>query len=222
MKIKAPYGRYASAKWGPMMPNRLGWVIMELPALVVFAYFFFLGESTSVVGWFFFTCWIGHYFYRSLIFPFKIRGKLMPVLVAISGFFFNCINGYFNGSYLGTTFYDLSWFYDPRFMVGVVLFFLGLIINRKADRTLVLLKEKAHQYLIPHGGLYHLISCPNYFGEIVQWLGFAIMTWSLPGLSFALWTIANLVPRAIRHHQWYRKKFTSYPKNRKAIIPYII
>lgn len=221
-KIKVPYGRYTDEKWGPMMSSRFSWIIMELPALVVFIAFFFPKESNSVVCWVFFACWVGHYFYRSLIFPFKTQSKMMPIIVAGSAFFFNIMNGYFNGEYLGKAFYPLSWFYDPRFILGISLFFTGLITNRIADKTLFLLKEKDKGYLIPKGGLYNLISCPNYFAEIIQWMGFAIMTWSLPGLAFALWTAANLVPRAIRHHQWYKMTFSKYPKKRKAIIPYIL
>jgi len=45
------------------------------------------------------------------------------------------------------------------------------------------------------------------------------MTWSLPGLSFAVWTAANLIPRALHHHSWYKKEFKDYPQKRKAIFP---
>ena len=67
--------------------------------------------------------------------------------------------------------------------------------------------------------MYRWISCPNYFGEIIEWIGWAIATWSLAGLAFALWTAANLVPRAYSHHQWYRESFTDYPPERKALVP---
>jgi steroid 5-alpha reductase family enzyme len=76
-------------------------------------------------------------------------------------------------------------------------------------------------YHIPNRGLYRWISCPNYFGEILEWLGWAIATWSLPGLAFAIWTIANLAPRAHAHHAWYHTRFPAYPSQRKALIPYI-
>ncbi|HHH55332.1 MAG TPA: hypothetical protein ENK91_16860 [Bacteroidetes bacterium] len=66
------------------------------------------------------------------------------------------------------------------------------------------------------------ISCPNYFGEIIEWVGFAIMTWNLPAFAFALWIIANLAPRAFLHHKWYLDKFTNYPKDRKVLVPFII
>ena len=60
------------------------------------------------------------------------------------------------------------------------------------------------------------------FGEIIEWIGWTILTLSISGAVFALWTIANLVPRAFTHHKWYQEKFSNYPKNRKALIPGII
>ena len=38
----------------------------------------------------------------------------------------------------------------------------------------------------------------------------------------ALWTGFNLIPRALNHHEWYKENFKNYPKNRKAVIPFII
>jgi 3-oxo-5-alpha-steroid 4-dehydrogenase 1 len=48
------------------------------------------------------------------------------------------------------------------------------------------------------------------------------MTWSLAGFSFMIWTMANLVPRAIAGHKWYKRAFDNYPSNRKAIFPFIL
>ncbi len=62
---------------------------------------------------------------------------------------------------------------------------------------------------------------PNHFGEIVEWAGFAIIAWSLPALTFAIWTFSNLVPRALNHHDWYREHFQDYPKKRKAVLPWL-
>ena len=53
-------------------------------------------------------------------------------------------------------------------------------------------------------------------------VGWAILTWSVSGIVFLIWVIANLFPRALSHHKWYKEKFSDYPKNRKAIIPGII
>ena len=62
----------------------------------------------------------------------------------------------------------------------------------------------------------------NYYGELLEWTGWAIATWSLAGASFAIWTFANLVPRALASHKWYIRQFPEYPKNRKAVIPYLL
>jgi len=74
-------------------------------------------------------------------------------------------------------------------------------------------------YKIPYGGLFRWVSCPNYLGEIVIWTGWAVTTWSLPGLAFALWTATNLIPRARANHRWYRNYFPDYPASRKALLP---
>jgi steroid 5-alpha reductase family enzyme len=75
------------------------------------------------------------------------------------------------------------------------------------------------EYRLPDEGLFRWISCPNYFGEIVEWTGWAVATWSLAGLSFALWTVANLAPRAWANHQWYLRHMPEYPRERKALVP---
>jgi len=48
------------------------------------------------------------------------------------------------------------------------------------------------------------------------------MTMSTAGLTFLIWTIANLLPRAMNHHKWYIENFENYPKDRKAIIPKLL
>jgi hypothetical protein len=77
-------------------------------------------------------------------------------------------------------------------------------------------------YRIPEGGLFKYVSCANYLGEIIEWFGWACMTWSWVGLSFAVWTACNLTPRAVSHHKWYRNHFTAYPQERKAVIPFLL
>jgi protein-S-isoprenylcysteine O-methyltransferase Ste14 len=67
--------------------------------------------------------------------------------------------------------------------------------------------------------LYQWISCPNYLGEIVIWIGWTVATWSPVAAAFALWTIANLVPRARSHHKWYQQQFENYPTERRALLP---
>jgi protein-S-isoprenylcysteine O-methyltransferase Ste14 len=223
--VAAPYGRHSRKGWGPAVANRLGWIVMEAPAPLVFAACFVLGVYRDTwVAWLFLLLWQAHYAHRSFIYPFELRtvGRRMPVLVMSLGFLFNLLNGYLNGRYLYTFSggYPATWLADPRFVAGVSLFVAGYAINRQADRTLRGLRANGESgYAVPYGGLYRWISCPNYFGEIVVWVGWAIATWSPAGLAFALWTAANLAPRAQSHHRWYHQNFADYPMERKALLP---
>ncbi|HTX87649.1 MAG TPA: hypothetical protein VMC08_01580 [Bacteroidales bacterium] len=228
LRIVAPYGRHTTAKWGPLINNRLGWIIMESPALVAFAFYFLFGKlHHNIVPYIFFSFWMVHYINRTLVFPFRLRtkGKKMSVTIVVMAFFFNMVNAFINGYYLGNLSggYQLSWLYDPRFILGFILFSSGLIINWHSDNILIHLRKPGETgYLIPRGGFFRYISCPNHFSEMIEWTGFALMTWSLPALAFAIWTLVNLIPRALHHHRWYRETFAEYPPNRKAFLPFIL
>lgn len=224
-KIKAPYGRHSSQQWGPMISNKWGWFIMELPALVLMPLIAFMGSSAkNEVSYFLIGIWVLHYANRTLIFPFKLKtaNKKMPLVIVGSAVLFNGVNGFLNGYILG---YMQPKLLDPtsfHVLIGGIVFFTGMGINRWADRSLIALREKQQGYKIPKGGLFEYISCPNHFGEIVEWVGFALIAWNLPAVTFAIWTFCNLSPRSLNHHEWYHNKFEKYPKNRKAILPYIL
>ena len=153
----------------------------------------------------------------------KKQNSYCPIIIILSAICFNLVNGFINGYYFGNIAqYDNTYILNINFILGSIVFIIGIVINLISDNILLKIKNLNQGYNIPHNFLYNYISCPNYFGEIIEWFGFAIMTWSLPGLLFALWTIFNLVPRAISTHRWYKTQFENYPPNRKAIIPYII
>lgn len=224
MFITAPYGRHARPGWGATVPAKLGWIIMELPSVAFFAAMFFLGQG-GVAAIAFFVIWEFHYVHRTFVFPLRMRGavRAMPLMIMLSGFVFNMFNAYLNGRYVfALRPMPAAWLADPRFIAGVLLFVVGFVINYQSDAILRNLRRPGETgYRIPYGGLYRWISCPNYFGELLEWAGWALATWSLPGLAFFLWTAANLVPRAISNHRWYREKFVDYPAERKAILPWI-
>ncbi|KKK64015.1 hypothetical protein LCGC14_2988470, partial [marine sediment metagenome] len=202
LSVTAPYGRHSRRDWGPMIPNRLGWIMMELPSLIMFISFFLLGPNQmSIPLLIFFIAYTTHYTHRSIIFPFRTHTsrKLMPLIIAVFAIFFNLINGFFNGYFFGkiSSGYPIEWLYDIRFILGMILFIAGMAINIKSDNVLLALRESSKNgYAIPKGGLFNYISCPNFFGEILEWTGFAIMTWSPAALAFALWTYVNLITRA--------------------------
>jgi hypothetical protein len=226
--VKAPYGRHSRRDWGPVIPNRLGWFLMEFPSLLVFVLFFLFGPGNiQMLTWIFFALYVFHYVNRSLVWPWRTRtsGKLMPLVVALMAVCFNLVNGFINGYYFSAfpREYNIEWLTDIRFILGAILYAGGTFLNWWSDQTLLELRKGGKKgYFVPEGGLFRWISCPNFFGEIVQWAGFAVMTWSPAALVFALWTFFNLVPRALSHHKWYKKTFPEYPADRKALLPYLL
>lgn len=223
--MAAPYGRHTSGKWGPLMNNKVGWVVMESVALISFLTLFVSGQPATasiVIGGLF----ILHYVHRSFIYPFLTRtsGKKIPVVIVIFAILFNTVNGSINGAWLGDhpLMYTTEWLGSWQFISGSTLFVVGAVINLTSDYKLISLRASGRDYQIPRRGLFDWISCPNHFGEIIEWTGFAVMCWSLPALAFAIWTISNLVPRAWQHHKWYRSHFEDYPENRKAVLPGVL
>ncbi len=228
LKVTAPYGRHSKSNWGPMLDNRVGWFIMESPALFLVIFFVFKGNGLyNAAITIFFLLWLLHYVHRTLIFPLRLKtkGKKMPMAIVASAFFFNLVNGFIIGYWMGflTSEFNVQWLTDPRFLLGVTFFLSGYIINQYHDRILLRLrKNNGGGYKIPFGGLFNYISCPNFLGEIIEWGGFAMLTWCMPTLSFFIWTMVNLIPRALDHHKWYINKFPEYPPKRKAVIPFIL
>lgn len=148
----------------------------------------------------------------------------MPVVIMFSAVGFNLINGFMLGFYFRYyASYEPEWMFDIRFIAGVVFFITGLLINWQSDNRLIRLRKSDEEsYQIPYGGLFKYVSCPNHFGEIIEWLGFALLCWNVPALAFFIWTCSNLIPRAIAHHRWYQEHFKEYPKERKAIFPLLL
>ena len=225
LRRAAPYGRhYADAGWGRHISARLAWIIMELPAPAVFLAVYLNGEAAfQIAPLLFLVMWQGHYLNRTFIYPFRVRssGRKTPLLVVGSGFLFNVINAYINARFISEFGdYATEWLADPRFLIGVGIFLAGLALNLHSDNTLMRLRRPGETgYAIPQGGGFRFVSCPNYLGEILEWAGWAVATWSSCGLAFMLFTVANLAPRARSNHRWYREKFSEYPAHRRALIP---
>ncbi len=225
--ITAPYGKHSSGRWGLKVNERIAWFFMEVPAFLVFLYIFLKNrENSNLTTLTFFILWEVHYFYRSFIYPFLLRGarKNFPVILIITGFLFNMVNAFINSYFLFflSSKYSNRWIISIQFITGFLLFVTGFVLHITSDRLIRNLRKSGEKgYKIPYGGLFNKVSNPNYLGEIIEWMGWAVMTLSLSGLAFALFTVANLLPRAIANHKWYINNFPDYPGERKIIIPYI-
>ncbi len=223
--VTAPYGgRHARPGWGPTLPAKLGWVVMELPSPLCFALAFARGDHAGeALPLFFLGLYQLHYLQRTFVFPLLMRGrgKRNPFGPVVMAFVFNIVNGTINGFAVGEiATYGSAWLADPRFWIGTALFLAGYAANLHSDATLRGLRKPGESgYRIPHGGLFRWVSSPNYLGEIVEWTGWAIATWTFAGLAFAVFTFANLAPRAVSNHRWYQQEFPDYPKERCALVP---
>jgi len=224
--IPAPYGRYSRGGWGWSLAARWGWILMESPAPVFFAVVYFRGaHALSPSPLALFALWQLHYLYRAFLFPLRMRegARRMPVAIAAMAVAFNLLNAFVNARYVSTLgSYPPAWLADPRFLLGALVFLGGFALNVASDRTLRGLRAPGETaYRIPRGGAFEWVSCPNYLGEMVEWAGWAVASWSLAGLAFAVYTAANLAPRAFAHHAWYRRQFADYPARRRALIPFV-
>jgi len=224
--VSAPYGKFRRKGWGPGIRTKWAWLIMEAPAPILIALFFIFSERKSLPLLIFAVCWLSHYLYRTLIYPFRQSGreKQYPLILVLMAFIFNCFNGFLNGyGVFLLQDYQISWLISWQFITGFLLFLTGFIINKKADEKFRSLRaQTTSEYKVPEGWLFKYISSPHYFGEIIEWAGWAFMTWSYSGLAFFIFTFANLFPRAVSSHKWYKQNFSNYPPGRKAVIPFII
>ena len=243
--VKAYYGKFFNdynkyRSFIPTISSRTSWIIQECPCVFITIFYLFkYFNSTSIINSILLLAFLIHYIHRTFIFPFKIKNsKNNPIEITLMAFtfcFFNAIminrsillfSNYFNND---SNDFILS---IIQILIGYFIFFVGMYINIKHDYLMISFRKKnkdKSEYILPRGYLYELISCPNYFGELLEWLGFAILTGTFSGFVFFISTFANLFPRAIKYHNWYKNKFKDEfnnkkdnVKDRKAIIPYII
>jgi protein-S-isoprenylcysteine O-methyltransferase Ste14 len=169
--------------------------------------------------------WLLHYIHRTFVWPLraKLRGKQMGVGVMSMALLFNFVNITLQCIWifiLGE--YTDQWLLSPLFIVGIIIFLLGMLINIKSDNILMnLRKSRGNGYHVPKGFFFKYVSNPNYFGEIIEWFGWSLLSMSPAGFVFFIWTTANLVPRARSNNEWSKSNIPDYPKNRKSIIPFI-
>jgi steroid 5-alpha reductase family enzyme len=223
--VSAPYGRHSRRGWGPTLASRSAWLWMEIVAVIGMPVFFVLGDHRDPLSWLWLGLWEVHYLHRTFVFPYR-RGRSAsrtPLAVVLLALGFNAVNVYFNGRYLFTLgpVRELEWLLQPQCLAGLVLFAGGMALNLDSDNRLLKAKRQSAGYTIVRNGAFRWVSSPNYLGEILEWVGFALAAASPAAAVFALWTVANLTPRAWSNHQWYLGRFPDYPAERRALVPFL-
>ncbi|KAF8500247.1 3-oxo-5-alpha-steroid 4-dehydrogenase-domain-containing protein [Russula emetica] len=218
------------------------------------------------------TLYLIHYLNRALISPLRSPSRSKSHLVVVaSAIAFNLPNGFLLAAYLSSastaTYLTQNGLSSPRFWTGIAIWAVGFVGNVYHDELLLNIRRKAiakgkakelengqrapqPHYAIPHGGLYSIISFPNYFCEWVEWFGFALAASPIPNFAllpaaeasqemgrllapfvdsvsppwvFLFVEITTMVPRAVRGHRWYHQRFKeSYPRERRAVIPWLL
>ena len=228
--VDAGYGKFYAPKWGPSLDNRLGWILMEAPVFIaMLLLWWFSARRADPVRVVFLLLFELHYFHRSFIFPLQIRGRSrMPVSIVLMGVLFNSLNALMQGGWIfyfsPEEFYPVSWLTGLPFLLGTLLFLGGMGVNIWSDSIIRHLRKPGDTaHYLPKGGLFRYVTSANYFGEFVEWVGFAVLTWSWSGAVFALWTFANLAPRAARIYELYAREFPDELDTDKVrrILPFI-
>jgi len=233
--VTVAYGMTFNNRWGISINSKWGWWLMETPVFIAILIIFGLSLSLGIkpynpVTAFILLLFLIHYGQRSFVFPLLMKGdSKMPLSVIFSGMFFNFCNAFMQGCWLfivcPVDMYKLNWFWSPQFIIGTAIFFFGMIINLHSDRIIRKLRKSKedNNYYLPKGFFFERINSSNYFGEVLEWLGFAILSWSPAGAVFLCWAFANLIPRSkavyYRYSQFFGKDFLKL--KRWKLFPYI-
>ena len=233
--ITPAYGMTFNSRWGMSVSSKIGWLIMESPVFVSMTSLYIISlvlgiKTFNPVTLIIFLFFQAHYIERSFIFPPLMRcNSKMPISIITMGFVFNSCNAFMQGGWLfffsPDNYYPISHLYSPAFIIGAIVFILGMTINIHSDYIIRALRKDKNDtnYYIPRGGLFKYINSANYFGEIVEWIGFAILACSISGWVFVLWTMANIIPRSKavyeKYTQFFGKEFTEL--KRYKIFPFI-
>lgn len=237
--VNAGYGQFTSSKWGKAINNKLAWFLMEFPIFLAMIILWLCSPNRfDVVPMVFLLIFEIHYFQRSLVFPWLMKGKSkMSLAVMFMGISFNILNAMMQGYWIffesyksnyqvfGISYTDAAWLVSPQFIIGLSLFIFGFVVNLRSDYIIRHLRKSDEdtKHYLPKGFMFNYVTSANYLGELLEWLGFAILTWSISGLVFFIWTFANLVPRANAIYQRYQLEFGEEVRKKKLkrVFPFI-
>lgn len=164
-----------------------------------------------------------HFFKRlfEVLFIHKYSGGInLDVAISISLNYFLITTSMVYTQYLSKEFteplFDLK---NP----GIILFLVGIIGNFYHHYILSKLRQETgdKEYKIPMGGLFKLVICPHYLFEIVGFIGVSFISQTLYAFCFTFGSMFYLMGRSYATKRWYDSKFEDFPKDVKALVPYV-
>lgn len=145
LKKPARYGRHDKNHGKCYVPQRLAHVASDfIPGVVFFTIMYFaqgrnLSQPPNLV---FYCLFMVHYLYRGLVTPLISRYSSwkVPVFIPIFGFIANLLFHYVIVDFISSACYFPGYLYDPRFLLGVLIFIAGFILNKVAELYLVCIR----------------------------------------------------------------------------------
>ncbi|KAF7858496.1 hypothetical protein EAF04_009096 [Stromatinia cepivora] len=106
-------------------------------------------------------------------------------------------------------------------IAGVALYLFGELSNLKTHLTLSNLRSPGGtERGIPQGYGFSMVTCPNYFFEMLAWIGMIFVTKSLSTVIFTIIGTAQMQQWAVKKEKQYRSDFgEKYKKKRNALFP---
>jgi len=178
-----------------------------------------------------FGCWTAHYMKRifETLYVHRFSHATMPLM----NLFKNC--GYYWGFTAFIAYFMNHPLYTPPTFgkVQVIIGCIGFVVSEfgnysihAALRDLRPVGTKERKIPMPNANpftnMFNLVSCPNYTYEALAWFFFSVMTQCAPALIFTAVGLYQMSVWAIGKHKAYKKEFPNYPKNRRAIVPFVL
>ncbi|MBI3164748.1 MAG: DUF1295 domain-containing protein [Anaerolineales bacterium] len=211
---------YNKPRAGKGLPARLGmFILYATPILALFLSAKDYLPTATPIQWIVFSAVFIHFAKRTLesLFLHKYSRPTSLVNTLVISFFYSQAAftvGWLNRSPAAQL--------DPVFVLGMVLFLAGVSGNFYHHKLLADLRKESTGYFIPKGGLFRYVVCPHYMFEIIGWIGIALLSRHTAAWMNLFAMISFLAGQGLRALSWYKAAFEDFPKNRKAILPFIL
>lgn len=211
---------YNKPRAGKGLPARLGmFILYATPLLALFLSAKDYLPSASAIQWVVLGAVFVHFAKRTLesLFLHKYSRTTSPVSTLVIGFFYSQAAftvGWLNRNPIPAI--------DPLFSLGIILFLVGISGNFYHHKLLADLRKESTGYFIPKGGLFRYVICPHYLFEIIGWVGIALLSRHSAVWMNLLAMSSFLTGQGLRALSWYRTTFEDFPKDGKAILPFVL
>ena len=211
---------YNKPRAGKGLPPRLGmFILYAAPILALFLSAKDYLPSADLIQWAVFAAVFIHFVKRTLesLFLHKYSHPTSLVNTLVISLFYS--QAAFTVGWLNR---DSIAAVDAMFIGGVFLFLVGIAGNFYHHKLLADLRKESTGYFIPKGGLFQYVVCPHYLFEIFGWLGIILLSRHTAAWMNLLAMTSFLIGQGLRALSWYRATFEDFPKDRKAIVPFVL